>query len=129
MRLQIPLFPQQASKIESKSFIEINLNILYNNCFFFFTSILFVLCAEKFFLIVLARLLNFVFMACKYEYLIDRNQSIWCKFLDNSMLKVLQYREDIRYNCKFGYKYNITKQMTCDLIENLLYSFELMRAE
>ena len=36
------------------------------------------------------------------------------------MLKAIEFREDIKYNCKYAYKYEISRLMTCDLIGNLV---------
>ena len=57
---------------------------------------------------------------CQYEYLIEGKDSIWCKLFDKETLKIMEYKEDIRYNCKYGYKHEISKSMTCDLVINLL---------
>ena len=56
---------------------------------------------------------------CQYEYLIDGMKSIWCKFIDEEMLKLVEYREDLKYHCKYGYKFNISREMTCDLVSDL----------
>ncbi len=59
---------------------------------------------------------------CQYDYLIDGSESIWCKFFDENILQTLTYREDIKYNCKYGYKHDISRQMTCDLVKELIDS-------
>ena len=56
---------------------------------------------------------------CQYEYLMDGTNSVWCRFFDTDTLKLVEYREDIKYHCKFGYKYNLSRLMTCDLVSNL----------
>lgn len=58
--------------------------------------------------------------ACQNEYLIDGTDSIWCKFFDPETIKLIEYREDIKFNCKFGYKYSINSFMACDLVKDLL---------
>jgi multiple inositol-polyphosphate phosphatase/2,3-bisphosphoglycerate 3-phosphatase len=57
---------------------------------------------------------------CQYEYLIDKTDSVWCKFFDDNDLRLIEYREDIKYHCKYGYKYPLVTAMTCDLLDNLL---------
>ena len=61
---------------------------------------------------------------CQYEYLIDSTESVWCKFFDEKMLETISYREDISYNCKYGFRFDINKQMTCDLVADLVQSLE-----
>ena len=61
---------------------------------------------------------------CHNDYLIDRTDSVWCKLFDNQTFKILEYREDIKYNCKYGYKHKISQDMTCDLVSNLLQSLQ-----
>lgn len=61
---------------------------------------------------------------CEYEYLMDSTESIWCRFFDEDMLKTFTYRTDVDYQCKYGYRFNITTQMTCDLVSNLVESLE-----
>lgn len=61
---------------------------------------------------------------CQYEYLIDKTDSVWCKFFDKETLQLLEYREDIKYHCKYGYKHDISRLMTCDLVKNLLQSLK-----
>jgi hypothetical protein len=65
-----------------------------------------------------------VLKACQYQYLIDGTKSIWCKFFDEEMLKTLEYQEDIKYNCKYGYKHNISRDMACDLLKHLTTSLD-----
>jgi hypothetical protein len=57
--------------------------------------------------------------ACQQEYVINKTESPWCKLLDNDVFKQYEMLIDIVYHCKFGYKYEITKMMTCDLIKEL----------
>ncbi len=57
-----------------------------------------------------------VMNACQQKYI---TESPWCKLLDNDVFKQYEIYEDIIYHCKFGYKYEITKMMTCDLIKEL----------
>jgi hypothetical protein len=57
---------------------------------------------------------------CQMEYIIDKTKSPWCKLVDNNVLKQFEFYEDITYHCKFGYKYTITKLMTCDLLKDLV---------
>ena len=64
---------------------------------------------------------------CQYEYLVDGENSIWCKFFDEDILKLVEYKEDIKYHCKYGYKYNISRLMTCDLVKNLLDSLKAFK--
>ena len=64
---------------------------------------------------------------CQYEFLMDSTNTIWCKFFDNDTLKLIEYREDIKYHCKYGYKYNLSREMTCDLVGNLIDNLKLFR--
>lgn len=65
---------------------------------------------------------------CQSDYLIDRTNSVWCKLFDENSLKTLEYREDIKYNCKYGYKHQISQDMTCDLVNNLLENLNLYKS-
>jgi len=60
--------------------------------------------------------------ACAFEYLVNKNTSIWCKFFDNKVLKLLGYREDLKLNCIYGNRHEINKLMTCDLVEYIIIS-------
>jgi hypothetical protein len=60
---------------------------------------------------------------CQYEFLIDGTNSVWCRFFDSDILKLLEYREDIKYHCKYGYRHEISRLMTCDLVGNMVDSF------
>ncbi len=71
-----------------------------------------------------SKLFDMALKSCQYEYLIDGSVSPWCKFFDHQMLKTITYREDIKYNCKYGYKHEISKLMTCDLVNHLIKSLE-----
>ncbi len=59
---------------------------------------------------------------CQYEYLMDSTESIWCRFFGEEMFKTDTYRTDVEYQCKHGYKFEITSKMTCDLVANLVES-------
>lgn len=72
----------------------------------------------------LVDLLEYALKMCQYEFLMDSTESIWCKFFDEKMLKTIAYRQDIKYNCKYGYRFEINKLMTCDLVNNLVESLE-----
>jgi len=73
-------------------------------------------------------LLDTALKACQYEYLVDPTiSSIWCKFFDTKMLKTIEFREDLKYNCKYGYKYELSRLMTCDLIGNLIENLNKFR--
>ena len=65
--------------------------------------------------------------SCQYEFLIEQKVSVWCKLFDLETIKLLQYRNDIEKNCKFGYKYDISRLMTCDLITDLIESLREFR--
>ncbi|CAF0730033.1 unnamed protein product [Brachionus calyciflorus] len=67
------------------------------------------------------------FKMCQYEYLIDKTISIWCKFFDLETIKLLEYKDDLKNNCKYGYKYEISRLMTCDLVKNLLESLKTFK--
>ena len=75
------------------------------------------------------KLFDLALKACQYEYLIDGTDSVWCKFFPASLLKLVEYREDLKYNCKYGYKYNISRDMTCDLVSDLLFSLAHLKSE
>lgn len=64
---------------------------------------------------------------CQYEYIIDGTDSVWCKYFDTDMLKLSEYREDIKNNCRFGYRHNVTRMMTCDLVKNLLENLKVFQ--
>ncbi len=66
---------------------------------------------------------------CQFEYLIDAQDSIWCKFFDKNTLELLEYKEDIKYNCKYGFKHEITQLMTCDLVKNMAQSLESFKTK
>ena len=70
------------------------------------------------------KLFDLALKICQYEYLIDGTESVWCKFLDNETLATLTYREDIKYHCKYGFKYNVSRLMTCDLVSDLIQTLE-----
>jgi hypothetical protein len=62
-----------------------------------------------------------VLKACQIEYIIDNTKSPWCKLVGDDIFKAFEIFEDITYHCKFGYKYKITKMMTCDLLKDLVF--------
>lgn len=64
-----------------------------------------------------------VYRICQYRHLLDSTTSIWCKLLDQDMLEVDEYLQDIKNNCKYGYKHEITQLATCDLMGNLVETF------
>ena len=64
--------------------------------------------------------MEYALKACQYEYLINGTNSVWCKYFDKDLLKLLEYREDLKYNCKYSYKYELSRLMTCDLVSDLL---------
>ena len=66
---------------------------------------------------------------CQYEHLTDGKDSIWCRFFDSNILKTIEYREDIKYHCKYGYKYEISRLMACDLVNNLLITLKSIQTE
>ena len=61
---------------------------------------------------------------CQSEYLLDQTVSIWCKFFDLETIKLLEYKEDVKYNCKYGFKFDISQMMSCDLIKDLVESLK-----
>ncbi|RNA16061.1 multiple inositol polyphosphate phosphatase 1-like, partial [Brachionus plicatilis] len=65
--------------------------------------------------------------ACQYQFLIDKTVSVWCKFFDLETMKLLEYKEDIENNCKYGFKYDISRLMACDLIKDLMGSLKEYR--
>ncbi len=72
---------------------------------------------------------DYALKMCQYEYLIDGAESVWCKFFDEKIMQVISYREDISYNCKYGYRHQISKQMTCDLISDIVQSLQSFKNE
>ena len=71
--------------------------------------------------------MNYALKACQYEYLLNGTNSIWCKYFDKDLLKLLEYREDLKYNCKYSYKYELSRLMTCDLVSDLLKKLDEMQ--
>jgi hypothetical protein len=74
-----------------------------------------------------AKILEFLLKTCQYEYLIDSTESVWCKFFDDSTLNILEYQEDISSYCQFGYKHDISRLMTCDLVDDLVVKLRMMQ--
>lgn len=70
---------------------------------------------------------NDILKTCQYEYLVDGKDSVWCRFFDNSTLKIKEYEEDIQYYCDYGYKHDISRLMTCDLVDDLVNRLLAMR--
>lgn len=81
----------------------------------------------SFYILFLDKAFDLALKSCQYEFLIEKKVSVWCKFFDLETIKVLQYRNDIEQNCKFGYKHDISRLMTCDLIIDLIDSLKEFR--
>jgi hypothetical protein len=54
------------------------------------------------------------------EYIVDGTKSPWCKLIGNQTFREFERFDDINYHCRFGYKYEITRLMTCDLLKDLV---------
>ena len=61
---------------------------------------------------------------CQYEYVIDGTDSVWCKFFDTEWLKLVEYREDIKNNCRYGKRHEMNTLKECDLVKNALDSLK-----
>lgn len=57
---------------------------------------------------------------CEYQYLLDGTESVWCRFFNESTLRLEEFRQDMQLNCLYGYRSNISSLMGCDLMNELL---------
>jgi hypothetical protein len=61
---------------------------------------------------------DFALKMCQYEYIIDGTDSVWCKFFDRHWLQLVEYREDIKNNCRYGKRHAMNTLKECDLVKN-----------
>jgi hypothetical protein len=65
---------------------------------------------------------DYTLKMCQYEYVIDGTDSVWCKYFDARWLRLVEYREDIKNNCRYGKRRAMNTLKECDLVRNALDS-------
>lgn len=63
-----------------------------------------------------------LYEACRYDYAIFKD-STWCDVLPISVLKAMEYRQDMRYYWRYGHGREVNYEPSCLLLHDVWNSF------